>query len=66
MRLRRLDLLAIGPFQGVTLDLSGGKQGLHLIYGRNEAGKTTALRSLNCLLFGFPHRASGRGVRGGE
>lgn len=57
MRLRRLDLLAIGPFQGVTLDLSGGKQGLHLIYGRNEAGKTTALRSLNCLLFGFPHRA---------
>lgn len=63
MRLRALQLLAVGPFEGVTLDLSGGQQGLHLIHGPNEAGKTSALRALRCLLFGFPHRADEVGFR---
>jgi uncharacterized protein YhaN len=56
MRLHRLDLKAVGPFTGVTLDLSAGRYGLHLIYGPNEAGKTSTLRALSYLLFGFPLR----------
>ena len=45
----------MGPFTDVVLDLSAGEQGLHLIYGPNEAGKTSTLRALSHLLFGFPH-----------
>ena len=57
MRLRRLDLAAFGPFSGQTLDLSGGAPGgLHLIYGENEAGKSTALRAVTGLLYGIPER----------
>ncbi|MFI5454470.1 MAG: AAA family ATPase [Isosphaerales bacterium] len=55
MKLTNLNLRAVGPFTGVVLDLSAGEQGLHLIYGPNEAGKTSALRALSHLLFGFPH-----------
>jgi uncharacterized protein YhaN len=54
MRLRELHLQAIGPFTGLSLDLSQGQKGLHVIYGPNEAGKSSALRSLSYLLFGFP------------
>src|SRR5580693_5782928 len=55
MKLMTLNLKAVGPFTDVVLDLSGGEQGLHLIYGPNEAGKTSALRAVSHLLFGFPH-----------
>ena len=58
MKLIRLSLSAVGPFTGTVLDLSGGEQGLHLVYGPNEAGKTSALRALSHLLFGFPHLSS--------
>ena len=54
MRLLELQLLAIGPFSGAVLDLKGGKRGLHLIYGPNEAGKSSALRAIRDLLFGMP------------
>lgn len=30
--------------------------GLHLVYGPNEAGKSTTLRAITQLLFGFPHQ----------
>src|SRR5208283_5537517 len=55
MKLINLNLKAVGPFTDVVLDLSRGEQGLHLIYGPNEAGKTSTLRALSHLLFGFPH-----------
>ena len=29
---------------------------LHVLYGRNEAGKSTALAAITDLLFGFEHR----------
>jgi len=55
MRFRRLSLDAYGPFTGTTLDLSQVKgNGLHLIYGPNEAGKSSALRAIRDLLFGMP------------
>ena len=53
MRIERLDLLAYGPFREKSLELGPG---LHLLYGPNEAGKSTTLRALSSLLFGYPDR----------
>ena len=58
MKIVRLDLKAFGPFTDETLDLSEGELGLHLVYGPNEAGKSTALRALKQLLYGIPQRSS--------
>ncbi|MGQ3684243.1 MAG: AAA family ATPase [Candidatus Loosdrechtia sp.] len=58
MRIDRLDLLAYGPFTDQSLDLTGGNSGLHLIYGDNEAGKSTSLRALIAWLFGIPARTN--------
>jgi uncharacterized protein YhaN len=54
MRIDRLDLIAYGPFTNKSLNLSEGDLGLHLIYGDNEAGKSTSLRGLIAWLFGIP------------
>jgi len=57
VRFRRLSLDAYGPFTGTTLDLSRASgNGLHLIYGANEAGKSSALRAIRDLLFGIPEK----------
>jgi uncharacterized protein YhaN len=66
MKLLTLNLRAVGPFTDVVLDLSGGEQGLHLLYGRNEAGKTSTLRALSHLLFGFPQRSADNFVHPNE
>jgi uncharacterized protein YhaN len=58
MRIDALWLLAFGPFTDHTIDLSGGREGLHLLYGPNEAGKSTTLRALRQLLYGIPPRSS--------
>ncbi len=54
MKILRLDLLAYGPFTQESLDFSRGQLGLHLVYGPNEAGKSTTLRALRRLLYGIP------------
>jgi uncharacterized protein YhaN len=54
MKILELSLQAFGPFTDVTLDFSRGREGLHLVYGPNEAGKSSALRGLRQALFGFP------------
>src|SRR4051812_34994219 len=56
MRIRRLELKAYGPFTDRALDFGDGR-GVHLVYGANEAGKSTTLRALSSLLFGYPQRA---------
>jgi len=58
MRIDRLELIAYGPFTDTVLDLSEGAPGLHLIYGDNEAGKSTSLRALIRWLFGIPVRTN--------
>jgi len=58
MRIDRLDLIAYGPFTDKSLDLTNGDSGLHLIYGDNEAGKSTSLRALIAWLFGIPTRTN--------
>jgi uncharacterized protein YhaN len=64
MRFLRLDLLAFGPFTERSLDLHAGQFGLHLIYGPNEAGKSSALRALRQLLYGIEVRSSDNFLHG--
>ncbi len=57
MRLRRLDLVRYGKFTDFTINFgeaSPGNPDLHVIYGPNEAGKSTTLSAWLDLLFGIP------------
>ena len=54
MRIAKLDLLAYGSFRGLELDLSA--PGVHVVFGRNEAGKSTTLRAITGLLYGIDVR----------
>ena len=58
MRLLELHLRAFGAFSDFRLDLSGGAEGFHIVYGPNEAGKSTARRALTGLFYGIPHLSS--------
>ena len=54
MKIKRIELKAFGPFSDRVLDFSSACPGLHVIYGPNEAGKSSCLRALHRLFFGFP------------
>lgn len=58
MRIRRLDLDLFGHFTGKSYDFEqpAGGADFHVIYGRNEAGKTTTMEGFLRLLYGFPGR----------
>ena len=58
MKIKSLALKAFGPFSGQLLDFSSTLPGLHIVYGPNEAGKSTTMRALKALLFGFPSRTN--------
>jgi uncharacterized protein YhaN len=58
VKILELDLRAFGPFTGVRLDLAEGHEGMHILYGPNEAGKSSALRALKCLLYGIPKNSA--------
>ena len=58
MEIRDLNLLAFGPFSDRLLDFSSSGGGLHIVYGPNEAGKSSSLRGLKALLFGIPARTT--------
>lgn len=53
MRIRRLDLLRYGHFTERSIELSPGTSDFHIIFGPNEAGKSTALSAIEDLLFGI-------------
>ncbi|MBC2732469.1 YhaN family protein [Thiobacillus sp.] len=61
MKLARLLLQAFGPFTDTELDFTGNADhpasNFHLIYGPNEAGKSSALRAMMDLRFGIPMRS---------
>jgi uncharacterized protein YhaN len=54
MHIAQLQLIAYGPFRGLELDLSA--PGIHVVFGRNEAGKSTTLRAITGLLYGIDTR----------
>jgi uncharacterized protein YhaN len=62
MRLRKLNLELFGGFTGRGFDFGprreAKKPDFHVIYGPNEAGKTTTMEGYLRLLYGFPHRES--------
>ncbi|HEY6880761.1 MAG TPA: AAA family ATPase, partial [Polyangiales bacterium] len=56
MKFKELTLSAFGPFTGKQLAFSD--KPLSLIYGPNEAGKSTTLRALTSLLYGIDARTT--------
>lgn len=60
MRLNRLDLARYGKFTGKVLDFGipeEGRPDMHLIFGPNEAGKSTLFSGWLDLLFGIESRS---------
>jgi uncharacterized protein YhaN len=55
VRLLSLDLVAFGPFDGQTVELARERGVVNVVYGGNEAGKSTSLRALEALFFGMEH-----------
>jgi len=55
VRFEELRLIAYGPFTDCSLQL---RPGLNILYGPNEAGKSSALRAVHALLFGVDERCS--------
>ncbi len=54
MKIERLEIIRWGGLKDLVLELGGQHPGLHVIYGDNEAGKTTLRRAVSALLFGIP------------
>ncbi len=57
MRIDRLDLIRYGAFKDRSLTFDPNAR-VTIVYGPNEAGKSTALAALGDLLFGFPLRSA--------
>lgn len=67
MRLARLELIAFGHFRAKVLDFDEVRAattveavgpGVHVVYGDNEAGKSTALRAIRALMYGVAVQTS--------
>ncbi|HBV62698.1 MAG TPA: hypothetical protein DEF45_06710 [Rhodopirellula sp.] len=54
MRFETLNIPAFGPFTSVSCEFVSSQHDLHVIYGPNEAGKSSLLRGIHHLLYGFP------------
>jgi uncharacterized protein YhaN len=57
VRFAKLMLERYGRFENCELDFTCRGPDLHVIYGPNEAGKSTSLSAVSDLLFGFPTRS---------
>jgi uncharacterized protein YhaN len=57
MRILRLELERYGHFTGKSLDFRPDAH-LHVVYGANEAGKTSALNAITDLFFEIPARTT--------
>ena len=58
MRVHKLDLLRYGRFTNVPLEFPAANSDFHIIFGPNEAGKSTSLAAIEDLLFGIPRNSS--------
>lgn len=52
MKLKHLHIYGFGRFQDYQLKLS--EEPIHVFLGENEAGKSTIMAFIRCILFGFP------------
>lgn len=57
MRVAKLCLEKYAHFEDRTLEFPSGAFDFHLIYGANEAGKSTSMAAVTDLLFGIPMRS---------
>src|SRR3954454_14287899 len=60
MRIRKLGLRRYGKFTDAVIDFgerSAGAPDLHIVYGANEAGKSTAMSACMDLLYGIHHQS---------
>jgi uncharacterized protein YhaN len=57
MRIQRLDLLRYGRFTDTYLALPASNSDIHIVFGPNEAGKSTALSAIEDLLFGIANNS---------
>lgn len=57
MRFKYLDLKSFGCFTEYKVDFAPDRT-FHLIYGPNEAGKSTFLRAITDVLYGIPERTA--------
>jgi uncharacterized protein YhaN len=57
MRIVELCLERYGRFENCRLPMRGGSPDFHIIFGANEAGKSTTLAAVSDLLFGIPQRS---------
>lgn len=58
MRFTEILFAAYGCFTDTRLTFGRDERRLHIIYGPNEAGKSTALRGLSSFLYGIPPRTT--------
>ncbi len=58
MRFNSLSIPAFGPFTEFKLEFPKEESDVHLIYGPNEAGKSSLLRAIEGLLYGIPMRST--------
>ena len=56
MRIDRIDLVRYGHFCNHEIEFPLKQPDYHLIYGDNEAGKSTLLRGISALFFGVPSK----------
>ncbi|MGJ7530199.1 AAA family ATPase [Variovorax sp. GB1P17] len=56
MRIRQLQLLKYGKFDGTSVEFPKAACDFHVIVGPNEAGKSTVRNAISELLFGMPLR----------
>ena len=52
-----LNLLRYGRFTNASIELPRAERDIHIVFGPNEAGKTTSLTAIEDTLFGIPERS---------
>ena len=64
MKIRTIRLAAYGPFTDARIDFRAAGSDFHLLFGPNEAGKSSALRALRHMFFGIPARTADNFLHG--
>ena len=54
MRFDTIHIPAFGPFTDFSLDFENTSHDIHLVYGANEAGKSSLLRGIHQMFYGIP------------